>query len=102
MSDLFLKALRCEKIPRPPVWLMRQAGRYMPQYRALRTKHALWEMFHKPKIAAEITLLPLELLGVDAAIVFSDILVIAEALGLAISFPEGKGPRVEPSVLTKE
>ncbi len=81
---------------------MRQAGRYMPQYRALRSKHSLWEMFHEPKIAAEVTCLPLEFLGVDAAILFSDILVIAEALGLSISFPDGKGPRVEPAVLTKE
>jgi uroporphyrinogen decarboxylase len=95
MDDLFLKALRCEKVPRPPVWLMRQAGRYMPQYQALRKKHSLWEMFHKPEVAAAITRLPLELLNVDAAILFSDILVIAEAFGLSIQFPEGKGPRIE-------
>jgi uroporphyrinogen decarboxylase len=101
MNDLFLKALRCEQVPRPPVWLMRQAGRYMPQYRALRMKHSLWEMFHQPEIAAEVTRLPLELLNVDAAILFSDILVIAEALGLSILFPEGKGPRVEPPIKTK-
>ncbi len=101
MNDLLLKALRCEKISRPPVWLMRQAGRYMPQYQALRMKHSLWQMFHHPEIAAEVTCLPLKLLDVDAAILFSDILVIAEALGLSMRFPEGKGPRVEPSIKTK-
>jgi uroporphyrinogen decarboxylase len=95
MNDLFLKALACEAVPRPPVWLMRQAGRYMPQYRAIREKHSLWEMFHRPDIAAAVTKLPLELLGVDAAILFSDILVIVEALGLSVQFPETGGPRVE-------
>lgn len=101
MNDLFLKALRCEDVSRPPVWLMRQAGRYMPQYRAIRAKHSLWEMFHQPDIATAITCLPLELLDVDAAILFSDILVIAEALGLSIDFPEGRGPRVVPPIQTK-
>ncbi len=101
MNDLLLKALRCEKVSRPPVWLMRQAGRYMPQYRALRKQHSLWEMFHHPEIAADVTCLPLELLKVDAAILFSDILVIAEALGLAVRFPEGKGPYVEPRITTQ-
>jgi uroporphyrinogen decarboxylase len=101
MNDLLLRALRCEKVPRPPVWLMRQAGRYMPQYQALRVKYSLWEMFHQPEIAAAITCLPLELLGVDAAILFSDILVIAEALGLSIRFFDGQGPRVEPPIQTK-
>ena len=102
MNDLLLKALRCENVPRPPVWLMRQAGRYMPQYRALRSKHSLWEMFHQPEIAADVTRMPLEHLGVDAAILFSDILVIAEALGLAVRFPDKGGPRVEPAIHTAE
>lgn len=102
MNDLLLKALACEAVPRPPVWLMRQAGRYMPQYRAIREKHSLWEMFHRPDIAAAVTKLPLELLGVDAAILFSDILVIVEALGLSILFPETGGPRVEPAIKTGE
>jgi uroporphyrinogen decarboxylase len=101
MNDLLLRALRCENVPRPPVWLMRQAGRYMPQYRALRTKHSLSEMFHQPEIASIVTQLPLELLGVDAAILFSDILVIAEALGLSVRFPDVGGPRVEPPIQTK-
>ncbi|MES2121317.1 MAG: uroporphyrinogen decarboxylase [Chlamydiota bacterium] len=102
MNDLFLKALRCEPVPRPPVWLMRQAGRYMPQYRALRAQHSLWEMFHSPELAARVTLLPIELLGVDAAIVFSDILVVAEMLGLSVQFPEKGGPRVEPAIHTAQ
>ncbi len=97
--DLLLKALRLESVPRPPVWLMRQAGRYMPQYRALREKHSLWEMFHVPEIASAVTLQPIEHLGVDAAILFSDILVIAEALGLSVHFDMG-GPRIEPAILT--
>lgn len=101
MNDLLLKALACEILPRPPIWLMRQAGRYMPQYRAIREKHSLWEMFHRPDIAAAVTKLPLGLLGVDAAILFSDILVIAEALGLSVLFPEKGGPRVVPSLETE-
>lgn len=74
----------------------------MPQYRALRVKHSLWEMFHTPSLAAEVTCQPLEHLNVDAAIVFSDILVIAEALGLNVHFPEQGGPRIEPQVTTTE
>ncbi len=99
-DSCFLKALRCESVSRPPVWLMRQAGRYMPQYRALREKHSLWEMFHRPELAVAVTKQPLEYLGVDAAILFSDILVIAEALGLSVQFPDIGGPRVEPAIHT--
>ncbi len=102
MSDRFLNALHGRNEGRPPVWLMRQAGRYMPQYRVLRAQHSLWEMFHDPEIAAQVTLLPIEHLGVDAAILFSDILVIAEALGLEIAFPEQGGPRVLPVIRTPE
>jgi uroporphyrinogen decarboxylase len=101
-NSLFLKALRSEEVPRPPVWLMRQAGRYMPQYRALRQKHSLWEMFHHPELAAAVTRQPLEHLGVDAAILFSDILVVVEALGLSVEFPEQGGPRVVPAIHTQE
>lgn len=100
MRDLLLKALRCEPVERPPVWFMRQAGRYLPEYRALRTEHSLWKLFHEPELAAQVTRQPLDLLGVDAAILFSDILVIAEALGLSIHFPEKGGPRVEPPIRT--
>ena len=102
MNRIFLQALRCENVPRPPVWLMRQAGRYMPPYRALRSKHSLWEMFHNPALAAEVTRLPLEHLGIDAAILFSDILVIAEALGAAVRFPDQGGPKIDPPIHTPE
>ncbi len=102
MNSLLLDALECKNVQRPPVWLMRQAGRYMPQYRALRQHHTLWEMFHRPDLAAQVTMLPIDLLGVDAAILFSDILVIAECLGLHVEFPEKGGPRVIPSLSTKE
>lgn len=95
MNDLLLKALRCENHSRPPVWLMRQAGRYMPQYRALRKKYSFLEMVHQPELAVEVTHLPLDLLGVDAAILFCDILVIAEALGLGLHFDDGVGPIIE-------
>jgi uroporphyrinogen decarboxylase len=102
MNSLMLDALHCRNTARPPVWLMRQAGRYMPQYRALREKHTLWQLFHEPELAAQVTLLPIDLLGVDAAILFSDILVIAELLGLSVQFPEKGGPRVEPAIRTPE
>lgn len=100
MRDLLLRALRSEQVDRPPVWLMRQAGRYMPQYRVLREKHSLWKLFHEPELAAQVTRQPLDVLGVDAAILFSDILVIAEALGLSVHFPESGGPRLEPPIRT--
>jgi uroporphyrinogen decarboxylase len=100
MSGLLLKALAGENLGRPPVWLMRQAGRYMPEYQKIKQRYSLWQMFHEPELAAKITLLPIELLGVDAAIVFSDILVLAEAFGKKIVFPDSRGPYVEPYVQT--
>jgi uroporphyrinogen decarboxylase len=102
MNTLLLDALKCENQDRPPVWLMRQAGRFLPEYRALRAKHSLWTLFHTPELAAEVTQLPLTTLGVDAAILFSDILVIAEALGLKINFPESGGPFVDTPIRTRE
>src|SRR5690348_13609965 len=100
MNRLFLNALECRNQQRPPVWLMRQAGRYMPQYRALRQHHSLWKLFHEPELAFQVSMLPIDLLGVDAAILFSDILVIAELLGLHVHFPDQGGPRVEPAIRT--
>ncbi len=101
-KPLLLRALACENFnSRPPIWLMRQAGRYMPAYQELRKKHSLWNLFHTPELAAEITLLPLEL-GVDAAILFSDILVVAEMLGKKIVFPEKGAPFVDPPLQTRE
>jgi uroporphyrinogen decarboxylase len=92
MDSLFLRACRREPVPHTPVWFMRQAGRYMPEYRAIRAKHTLLEMCKDPDLAAEITLQPVERLGVDAAILFADLLLPAEALGLRIDFVQGEGP----------
>lgn len=92
MNPLFLNALRGTNQGRPPVWFMRQAGRYMPEYRALRAKYSFMEMCHEPEIAARVTRLPIQAFGFDAAILFSDILVIAEALGMQVRFEEKIGP----------
>src|SRR5262249_52391762 len=91
MNDLLLRALRCEPTERPPIWLMRQAGRYMPQHRALRSKYSFRELVRTPELAAEITMIPIDLLGVDATILLSDILVLAEVFGFSLEFTEGKG-----------
>ena len=77
-----------------PVWFMRQAGRYLPEYRALRQKHSLLELCHKPELAAQVTLQPVERLGVDAAILFADILLPFEPLGLGLTFSAGEGPQI--------
>jgi uroporphyrinogen decarboxylase len=91
-----------QKTIRPPVWLMRQAGRYMPEYRAIRAKHSFMEMMKNPEVATQVTMLPIDLLGVDAAIMFCDILVTAEALGSKLNFIEGKGPVFERKIRTAE
>ena len=100
MRDLLLQALKRQSIERPPVWLMRQAGRYMIDYQMLRAKHSLWSLFHDPELAAKVTMLPIDLLNVDAAILFSDILVLAEVFGCKIIFPEQGGPYVTPFIDT--
>jgi len=99
-EHLLLDALKANNQNRPPVWLMRQAGRFLPEYQAFRRNHSLWDLFHHPEIAAEITCLPPQLLGVDAAILFSDITVIAEVLGFEVQFIDGKGPQVIPALET--
>ncbi len=98
MNNRLLDALACRNEGRPPVWLMRQAGRCLPEYRALRETISLEELFRTPKLAAQVTQLPVDLLGVDAAILFSDILMIADVFGLSVRFVEGKGPIVEPAI----
>ncbi|HEY6852892.1 MAG TPA: uroporphyrinogen decarboxylase [Gemmatimonadales bacterium] len=90
----FLKACRGEATDATPVWFMRQAGRYMPEYRALRATHSLLELCHEPALAAEVTLQPVKRLGVDAAILFADILLPFEPLGLGLSFATGEGPHI--------
>ncbi|MFI5334546.1 MAG: uroporphyrinogen decarboxylase [Chlamydiales bacterium] len=98
MKQKLLEALKCRNEGRPPVWLMRQAGRSLPEYRALREKISLEKLFRTPELAAQVTRLPVDLLGVDAAILFSDILMIADVFGLSVHFVEGKGPLIEPAI----
>lgn len=91
-NDLLLRALKKEKVERPPVWMMRQAGRYLPDYLKLKAKYSFFERCQKPELATEITIQPVEQVGVDAAIIFSDILVVPQAMGLEVQMVEGKGP----------
>ena len=92
-NDLLLRTARGEQVERPPVWLMRQAGRILPQYRAIRSNlSGFKELVETPELAAEVTIQPVDELGVDAAIIFSDILVIPEAMGLPYELIEKKGP----------
>jgi uroporphyrinogen decarboxylase len=97
-NDLLLKALRGEAVPRPPVWMMRQAGRYLPDYIKLREKYDFFTRVETPELACEITLQPVDQVGVDAAIIFSDILVTPQAMGLTVLLEEGKGPLL-PNVI---
>src|SRR6478752_8912013 len=99
-NNLLLKALRKEKVSRPPVWMMRQAGRYLPDYIKLREKYDFFTRVQTPELATEITLQPVEQVGVDAAIIFSDILVIPQAMGLEVLMEEGKGPLLPKVIKT--
>jgi uroporphyrinogen decarboxylase len=101
-NDLLLKALRGEQVSRPPVWMMRQAGRYLPEYQELRRKYSFFERVETPELAAEITMQPIDRFGPDAAIIFSDILVIPQALGFEVTMNEGEGPRLPNPVRTAE
>jgi uroporphyrinogen decarboxylase len=101
-NDLLLRTLRKEKTERIPVWFMRQEGRYLPDYIKLREKYSFFERVRNPQLAAEITVMPVKQVGVDAAILFSDILVIAQALGVEVEILEGKGPIIADPIRTKE
>ena len=102
-NDLILRAAKGEKTERTPVWLMRQAGRILPEYRKTREKAKDFISFVKnPELAAEVTIQPVDILGVDAAIIFSDILVIPEAMGLPYKMIEAKGPFFEKTIRTEK
>ncbi|MFN5785406.1 MAG: uroporphyrinogen decarboxylase, partial [Flavobacteriia bacterium] len=102
-NDLILRAARGEAIERYPVWLMRQAGRILPEYRAVRAKlSGFKELVETPEHAAEVTIQPVDLLGVDAAIIFSDILVVPEAMGLEYQMIEKSGPWFENTIRSRE
>jgi uroporphyrinogen decarboxylase len=95
-KELFLRACRFEATDRVPVWIMRQAGRYLPDYQAVRRRHSFLEICKTPELAAEVSIQPLRVLGVDAVIVFSDILIVAEAMGMTLAVPDSGPVLSEP------
>jgi len=101
-NSSFVRACKSQPVDRTPVWFMRQAGRYMPEYRAVRKQHSLLEICKKPALAAEVTITAAEILGVDAAIIFADLLLPLEVMGLPFHFSAGEGPVIEKPVRTKE
>src|SRR5215510_15821067 len=102
MRDRFLRACRREAVDVTPVWFMRQAGRYMAEYRTIREKYSLLEICYHPELAAEVTLQPVRTLGVDAAILFADILLPAIPLGVGLEFAKGEGPVLHNPVRTMD
>ncbi len=101
MNDMFLRACRGEDVAYTPVWLMRQAGRYLPEYQAVRSNVDFLTLCKNPKLAAEVTLQPVDILGVDAAILFSDILIPVEAMGMRLEFSDKDGPQLSDPVRSK-
>src|SRR5271170_4045034 len=98
----FVKACKAQPVDRTPVWFMRQAGRYMAEYRAVRKQYSLIEICKQPKVAAEVTVTAAEMLGVDAAIIFADLLLPLEVMGLPFHFSPGEGPVIEKPLRSKE
>jgi uroporphyrinogen decarboxylase len=102
MNSRFLQACQRKPVDVTPVWFMRQAGRYMPEYRAIREKYSLIEICYRPELAAEVTLQPVRAFGVDAAILFADILLPAIPLGVGLEFAKGEGPVLQKPVRTMD
>jgi uroporphyrinogen decarboxylase len=102
LNDRFLRACRRQPVDATPVWFMRQAGRYMAEYRAVRASHSLLEICKTPELAAEVTLQPVERFGVDAAILFADILLVLEPLGAGLEFVGGDGPTLRSPVTSAD
>src|SRR6195256_3115152 len=100
-NSLFVRAAKAQPTERTPVWFMRQAGRYMPEYRAIRKNYSLLEICKKPEIAAQVTIEAAEILKVDAAIIFADLLLPLEVMGLPFHFAAGEGPKIERPVRTE-
>lgn len=100
-NSILLKTLKGERTERPPVWFMRQAGRVLPAYMKLKENYTFWQMMQNPEVAAKVTLLPIEDLGVDAGILFSDILVIPHALGMLLEFNDS-GPLFDKPLAFRE
>ena len=101
-DHLLLKALRGEELARPPVWMMRQAGRYLPQYLELKAKYDFFTRVETPELACAITMQPIDIVGPDAAIIFSDILVVPKAMGMEVQMAEGKGPLLPNTIATQK
>jgi uroporphyrinogen decarboxylase len=101
-NSIFVRACKSQPVERTPVWFMRQAGRYMPEYRAVRKQYSLLQICQKPALAAEVTITAAEALGVDAAIVFADLLLPLEVMGLPFHFSAGEGPVIEKPVRSTE
>src|SRR6516162_9885413 len=99
-NSTFVRACRAQAVPATPIWLMRQAGRYMAEYRAVRKKHSILEICKTPALAAEVTITAAEYLGVDAAIIFADLLLPLEVMGMPFRFAAGEGPVIERPVRT--
>ncbi len=101
-NSLFIRAAKAQPTERTPVWFMRQAGRYMPEYRAIRKQYSLIEICKRPEVAAQVTIEAAEILKVDAAIIFADLLLPLEVMGLPFHFAAGEGPKIEKPVRTAE
>src|ERR1051325_8236647 len=99
-DSIFVKACKRQPTERTPIWIMRQAGRYLPEYRAIREKTDFLGLCKTPELASEITIQPVDIIGVDAAILFSDILVVPQAMGLQVELVESKGPILPEPIRT--